>query len=416
MTNFSSGFRPLSDVLGDIERVPDTEDYVGNLGRIPATEVAKAKAHILNLYRGIVPAHSFLDVNGSVFDAVPYEMQPAVRDMEDKSPPVAPDLRTKDERETEQSSQRVGSNVRDETGNQILAPHNTVNIRRITLDIISKYGSVEGFLSKRTNPAASDFISDGDGYFHRYAVSRQSVDNVGMSAKFSVYKNAIKSLPGKEVFSLSQLWVASGSYSTTLQVVEPIIWTYPSNWGVDPVICVYYTTDSYKANTKAYNTDDESFVQTNNKWLLGSPITPISSLDGDQYYLHISVKLVSGRWWIYLGGDASENAVGYYPTSIFSAKTSTGLAVKSTYVDVGGETCSSPVEPTTFAPMGSGQYANTGWKKSAYVRDIKYYNSAGTPTTSTMQSVAVSAGYSGQRNRYAAPWNETWWYGGPGGT
>ncbi len=414
MTSFSSGFRPLSDVLGNIERVPDTEDYVGKLGRIPANEVGKAKTHILELYKDVVPAHSFLDEKGSVFDSVPYEMQPSIRHLEDKTIPVAPDLRVDDQMQ-EQSSQRIGNNVRDELGNQVYSPNNTINMRRITLDIISKYGSLEGFLSKGGVPASSDSASVADGKFHRHAVASQNVDNTGISAKVSVYKNAIKSLLGKEIFSLSQLWVISGSFGTTLQTIEPVIHTFPVAYGPDPVVNMFYTNDTYKAQNKAYNTDNGVFVQTNNKWLLGSPITPISSINGDQYYIQINVKLDAGRWWIYLGGDASENAVGYYPTSIFSAIASGGLAVKSTRLDVGGEVCSEPVEPTTFAPMGSGQAASAGWKKSAYIRDIKYYNTAGSAVTATVQPLIAGTGYSGQRNRYAAPWNETWWYGGPGG-
>ncbi len=416
MSNFSGGFRSLSDVLGDIERVSENEDYVGKLGRIPASKVGEAKAHIFELYRGVVPAHSFLDEKGSAFDSIPYEMQPSIRDLTDKTVPIAPDLRSADKPEEEQSSQKIGSNIRDELKNQVFSPKNTVNVRRITLDIISKYGCLEQFLSKKSDPAASDTPFVGDGRFHRHGVARQTIDSTGVSAKISIHRNAVKSSPGKEIFSLSQLWVMNGSYGTILQTIEPVINTFPAIYGPDPVINMFYTRDTYKVGSKAYNTDNGSFVQTNNKWLLGSPITPVSTVDGDQYYLQVNVKLDSGRWWIYLGGDSSENAIGYYPISVFSAITSTGLAVKSTYFDVGGETCSEPIEPTTFAPMGSGQIASAGWKKSAYARDIKYYNIAGTVSSATVQPLSASPGYSVQRNRYAAPWNETLWYGGPGGT
>ena len=37
------------------------------------------RAHILDLYEGVDVAHSFVDLNGQVFDCIPIEAQPSLR-------------------------------------------------------------------------------------------------------------------------------------------------------------------------------------------------------------------------------------------------------------------------------------------------------------------------------------------------
>ncbi len=416
MTSFSRGTIPLREALENIERVSETEDYVSDEGRIASSDLSKAKNYILDLYSGIDAVHSFRNERNFIFDSVPFEQQPGVRGLADKNIPVAPDLRSDEGAiEISQAGQRVGQQIRDELGNQVLPPFGTVAIKRITLDNISKYGTVDSFLSKGGSiPASIDTVGP-DGLYHRHVVANQNADVYGGSGKFSIHKTAV-SAELRQGFSLTQMWLVSGSYETTLQTIEPAITTQPLQYGNDPALVIYFTNDGYKPGSASFNHEGGDFIQTGNKWLLGSPLSPVSVVDGNQYYLQITVKLDAGKWWIYLGGEASENAIGYYPTTLFSKVTSNGLAVKAGAFQVGGETIVQPIEPAVFAAIGSGQLASAGWKKSAYVRDLKYYNSTGSAVTANMSLYPAAPRYSIQRNRYAAPWNETVWYGGPGGT
>ena len=69
-------------------------------------------------------------------------------------------------------------------------------------------------------------------------------------------------------------------------------------------------------------------------------------------------------------GTNSSNAIGYYPASIYN---NGALSRHAESIDYGGET----VGTTSFPPMGSGAFANAGWQKAAYQRQIYYFPTAG---------------------------------------
>ena len=81
-------------------------------------------------------------------------------------------------------------------------------------------------------------------------------------------------------------------------------------------------------------------------------------------------------------------------------------------IDYGGET----VGTTSFPPMGSGAFANTGWQHAAYQRQIYYFpSSGGSAWANLTPSQAWPNCYTAQVANYGSPWNVTLWYGGPGG-
>ena len=88
------------------------------------------------------------------------------------------------------------------------------------------------------------------------------------------------------------------------------------------------------------------------------------------------------------------------------------MASHAAEIDYGGET----VGTTSFPRMGSGAFANQGWQKAAYQRQIYYYPQAGGSAWAALTaSQAWPNCYTAQVVNYASPWNETLWYGGPGG-
>jgi hypothetical protein len=67
--------------------------------------------------------------------------------------------------------------------------------------------------------------------------------------------------------------------------------------------------------------------------------------------------------------------------------------------------------------MGSGAFANAGWQQAAYQRDIHYYVDSGTSQHASLTPIAASPGcYTVQLAQFGAPWNQTIFFGGPGGT
>jgi hypothetical protein len=124
----------------------------------------------------------------------------------------------------------------------------------------------------------------------------------------------------------------------------------------------------------------------------------------------VAFYLNQGNWWLYVGGTDASHAIGYYPTSIYN---NGAMASKASSIDYGGEVASST---TSSPPMGSGRFASEGWQKAAYQRDIYYFSTAGGIIYADLDVSQVSPCYTANVINSSPPWNETLWFGGPGGT
>ena len=145
---------------------------------------------------------------------------------------------------------------------------------------------------------------------------------------------------------------------------------YPQKYGNSkPNLFIYWTADGY-GSTGCYNLDCSAFVQTNSSVTIGQYIGSISTLNGPQYSKEVAFYLYQGNWWLYVGGTSSNNAIGYYPATIYR---NGALTRNASVIEYGGET----VGTTSWPPMGSGQFANAGWQKAAYQRAISYYPTTG---------------------------------------
>ena len=211
-------------------------------------------------------------------------------------------------------------------------------------------------------------------------------------------------------FSLSQHWYVGGNGPNT-QTAEVGWQVYPLMYhSSEPVFFIYWTADNY-GSTGGYNLTRPGFVQTNNSWTLGGTLVPVSVTNGPQYEIEVAFYLNQGNWWLYVGDTDASHAIGYYPTSIYN---NGAMASKASSIDYGGEVVSST---TSWPPMGSGTFASEGWLKAAYQRDIFYFPTAG--GTSYANDLAVkltSPCYTANVINSNPPWNETLWFGGPGGT
>ncbi|KAH9291174.1 hypothetical protein KI387_043641, partial [Taxus chinensis] len=206
----------------------------------------------------------------------------------------------------------------------------------------------------------------------------------GAKACMNVWKPHIET-PGE--FSLSQMWVLSGSFDgSDLNSIE-------AGW----------QSDSY-GETGCYNLMCSGFIQTNKKIALGAAINPVSSFNGPQYdhhhtrleaYLTLTnisdsksitstatiykakhasiITLVAqnasmdpkeGNWWMEFGDGT---LVGYWPSNLF-----THLSHHATMVEWGGEVVNTQQDGDhTSTQMGSGHFANEGFTKASYFRNLQ---------------------------------------------
>ena len=94
--------------------------------------------------------------------------------------------------------------------------------------------------------------------------------------------------------------------------------------------------------------------------------------------LGLAAFLTDAKWWVYAGGKAPENAVGYYPNSWWNGGP---MAAGAHKVDFGGEVAGFTEDDGVqyFGGMGSGQRVGTGsWRHIAYIRHMQYFDMQGT--------------------------------------
>ena len=429
-TKSPAGITPLNDFLETLHQAQPALMLKAPLAAVAKLEAAsEMHAFLLDHYVGVESVHSFEDENGSVFDCVPVERQPSLRGVAQKpaQPPALPRAEThaasgpSDERKATLIG-GLDPNRKDAHGNAMFCPPGAIPMRRLTVENLARFQTLQHFFQKSPLGSARPPHAGGIGgdappkqaasqasvaATHRWAHAFQNVANLGGHSKLNVWDPAIGA---NQIFSLSQHWYVGGS-AAKLQTAEVGWQVYPQMYGnTKPAFFIYWTADGYKS-TGNYNLTKKAFVQTSNKVAIGGALAPSSVQGGAQFEIDVSFYLHGGLWWLYFGGGAPSNAIGYYPTSLYNGG---AMAAHAAEIDYGGET----VGTTSWPPMGSGKFANTGWQHACYQRDINFFPTGGgvtsaalTPAQASPQCYTVST-----PTKFNPPWNETIFFGGPGGT
>ncbi len=128
--------------------------------------------------------------------------------------------------------------------------------------------------------------------------------------------------------------------------------------------------------------------------------------------MQIKYQLYKGNWWFCCNG----RWIGYYPASLFNA---TGLRNKADKVAFYGEIVDSGNDSiSSWTDMGSGHWPDQGWKKSAYMQNLRYQSGVngsmsrynGSPWESNPGEYGIEAHFND-----GGSWNSHCWVGGPGG-
>ncbi|HTG34077.1 MAG TPA: neprosin family prolyl endopeptidase [Thermoanaerobaculia bacterium] len=382
-------------------------------------EFGKMRQHILSLYAGVDVAHSFL-LDDQVFDCVPVAQQPSVRQLgldkvELEAPsPTLPDSAQNPSEPNVGSDSPLTQGLQDAFGNAVNCAEGTIPFRRVTLQEMTRFRTLEEFLHKIPDEKGlpGDEAPKTPVASHKYAHAYQVVKNYGGNSWLSLWSPGVDTTLG-QVFSLSQHWYAGGSGKKT-QTVEGGWQVYPAKYGTSKAaLFIYWTADNY-TKTGCYNLDCAGFVQTNSNWALGGTWTNYSTRGGPQFSFQMQWNLIDGRWWLFLQGSGNFEAVGYYPASLYRGGR---LAHFADRVDYGGET----VGTTRWSPMGSGAFASAGSGQAAYQSRIFYIKTPTIPDGGAWTSLKVAQPSPSCYRLIFAPFSGTntdgsyFYFGGPGG-
>ncbi|EMS63547.1 hypothetical protein TRIUR3_27507 [Triticum urartu] len=211
-------------------------------------------------------------------------------------------------------------------------------------------------------------------------------------------------------FSLSQIWVISGTFGNDLNTIEAGWQVSPQLYGDNsPRFFTYWTSDAYQA-TGCYNLHCSGFVQTNRRIAIGAAISPASAYNGRQFDISLLIwkDPRRGHWWLQLG---SGPLVGYWPSSLFSH-----LGGHANMVQFGGEVVNTrPSGSHTPTQMGSGHFPREGFNRAAYFRNVQVVDwDNNLLPARDLRLVADHPACYGIQGGYNRAWGNYFYYGGPG--
>ncbi|KAI5436847.1 uncharacterized protein LOC127119277 [Lathyrus oleraceus] len=238
-------------------------------------------------------------------------------------------------------------------------PEGTIPIRRTSEQDMLRANSINTFGKKLRKRVRRDTNSNGHEHAVGYVTGNQYY---GAKASINVWAPRVAN---QYEFSLSQMWVISGSFGDDLNTIEAGWQVSPELYGDSyPRFFTYWTSDAYQA-TGCYNLLCSGFVQTNNKIAIGAAISPTSAYTGGQFDISLLIwkDPKHGNWWLEFGSGI---LVGYWPSFLF-----THLRDHASMVQFGGEIVNSNQGSHTSTQMGSGHFAREGFGKASYFRNLQ---------------------------------------------
>ncbi|KAL5165712.1 hypothetical protein HKD37_18G050792 [Glycine soja] len=302
-------------------------------------------------------------------------------------------------------------------------PEGTIPIRRTTEEDMLRANSVRRFGRKKViNRVRRDTSGNG----HEHAIGYVTGDQYyGAKASINVWAPLVEN---PYEFSLSQMWVISGSFGDDLNTIEAdmknMLFSLSFNFFLKyafhlvspelygdsyPRFFTYWTTDAYQA-TGCYNLLCSGFVQTNSKIAIGAAISPTSSYSGGQFDISLLIwkDPKHGNWWLEFGSGI---LVGYWPSFLF-----THLGDHASMIQFGGEIVNSGSSGShTSTQMGSGHFAEEGFAKASYFRNMQVVDwDNNLIPLSNLKVLADHPNCYDIQGGVNNAWGNYFYYGGPG--
>jgi hypothetical protein len=378
------------------------------------TEKRRMEQYIADYYRPLKIVQSLQVPWGEQIDCVDMYTQPALqrKGMENARIQLEPGQMPLELKEA-RTALPAGAEIPEQEYLKIggPCPDGSIPIRRLTIDTLVRFQTLEDFFKKEAQTAPIEppsCGSSGDSPPHEYAHAFQSIANWGAESVLNLWNVWVE---WSNEFALSQMWVVRGT-GGGLQTLEAGWQSYKDKYGDwNAHLFIYSTQDNYKSHG-CYNLDCGQFVQTNHNIYLGGGFTGVSSFGGGQSVIKLMIARDpgTGNWWLWYGGTP----VGYWPNNLYNAA---GLANQADSIDFGGEIVNTvPGGRHTDTDMGSGNYPSGGWKWAAYQSNIRYVNTGyayADPTLFATRDNAHCYDIS-LTNNSGTNWGDYFYFGGPG--
>ncbi|KAL7138939.1 hypothetical protein ABFS83_09G016700 [Erythranthe nasuta] len=340
--------------------------------------------------------------DGDIIDCIESHLQPAFdHPLLNGQKPLEPPERPKGQNSVDSEIPETSQSWRD--GGES-CPEGTIPVKRTTEKDVLRANSVRRFGKKIKRGVRRDTMSSD----HEHAVAFVNGDEYyGAKASINVWAPIVTD---QYEFSLSQLWVISGSFGNDLNTIEAGWQVSPELYGDNyPRFFTYWTTDAYQA-TGCYNLLCSGFVQINNKIAIGAAISPRSSYTNRQFDIGIMIwkDPKHGHWWLEFGPGL---LVGYWPSFLFSH-----LQGHASMIQFGGEIVNTrSTGHHTNTQMGSGHFADEGFGKASYFRNLQVvdWDNSLIPM-SNLHLLADHPNCYDIRAGKNNAWGNYFYYGGPG--
>lgn len=375
-------------------------------------ERARMERYIAELQESMKVIKSFPGPSGEIIDCVDVYSQPALKrpGMEDHKIQFAPSsvpLESEDKRPVERGEAKAASQLYLLTGES--CPEKTIPIRRLTMETLARFETLDDFFKKQTGEIQSPQCDDGASSTHEYAHAvRYSIDNWGGEAIYNVWSPFVDET---DEFSLSQMWIMRGA-GDDMEAVEAgwqKCYDLYGDWRSR--LFIYYRPDAYGSGG-CYNLTCGAFVQVDNSVYIGGGFTNYSSEGGTQWEFKLAwIKdHTNGHWWL----RYQDIWVGYYPRNLFDAN---GIRDYADRIDFGGEIVNtSPDGHHTRTDMGSGNWPYEGFGYAAYQRAIRYVDTSYYYRRATGLNPSATDDMCYDIDLYSSDgsWGEYFYFGGSG--
>ena len=409
------GITPLTAFVDSLGSASHTEFAARAESRVAHEDAFDAmRDHILGLYDGVSATHSFADEQGAVFDCIPVEQQPALRGSDESitEPPDLPPLpsgdRDDDERTARLADLVLGPERTDLFGNTMNCPEGSIPMRRVTLEDMTRFATVRDFMRK--SPLGSGRPPREDEpptvpVTHRWAHAYQNVANGGGQA--SLASGPLRSGPIRSSHFPS-IGTSAGAVRTCRRPSAAGRSTRPSM--ATPVLTCLPTGQPTTTPRPAATTCRAPLVQIGTTFAPGMALGPVSVSGGAQYEIELAYWLADGRWYLYFNGTQGSNVIGYYPSAVPRWRAGqAGVRDRLRRRDHGDH---------QLPAHGQQRLREPGLERAAYHRAVGYWPPPGEAiiNPNLTASQPWPGCYTAQLQLYAAPWSETLWFGGPGGS
>lgn len=326
------------------------------------TAFAEMQRYLFNRYNGLTVLRS-VHQGGKVFDCIPREQQPALRD---GSTPVAPPTTHADT----SALTAIDTVQRCDAG--------SVPLERVSLADISKHADLRSYLRGTTPRIAAPTqqaatvspARDVSSVRHYYSVIYLDTAGSPVTGAGADLNTWVPAVGDNDAQSISQIWLGGYTSQRVIQTLEAGWQTQPAaGWGTRPLLFIYSTQDGY-VSTGCHNLDCADFVQVSTANVLGAPPpSGYSTAGGKQAMMHVEFQRnAEGYWWFRLNGEW----IGYYKAELYEGDIAEGSS--DIYISAGGEISTWDGRPS--APMGSGRFAAAGYRQAAFQANHFYRDAA----------------------------------------